>query len=75
MTVRSSIWIGDKKHDYSMSEYEKNGDVEYNGIMEYEKREDCSIKARLQRMKSQGRKPTDSWLLKNPEYAEYWDKL
>lgn len=73
MTVRSSIWIGDTKHDFSTIEHGKKKECVFK--MEYEKRKDCSIKARLQRMKSQGMKPIDSWLLKNPEYAEYWEAL
>lgn len=61
MTVRSSIWIGDTKHDFS--------------TMEYEQKKDCVMKMKMQILKSQGRKPQDSWLLKNPGYAIYWDKL
>lgn len=61
MTVRSSIWIGDTKHDFSS--------------LEPEKKKECVLKIKLQILKSQGRKPIDSWLLKNPEYAEYWEAL
>lgn len=61
MTVRSWIWIGDKKHDFTN--------------MEDEKKKDCVMKMKMQILKSQGRKPIDTWLLKNPSYAEYWDKL
>ncbi len=61
MTVRSWIWIGDDKHDFTN--------------MEHEKKEDCVIKIKMQILKSQGRKPKDWWLLENPSYAEYWGRL
>ena len=61
MTVTSWIWIDGKRHNFTN--------------MEPEKKKDCATKMQLQLLKAIGRKPTDSWLLENPVYAEYWEEL
>lgn len=61
MTVRSSICIGDTKHEFSS--------------MAYGQRKDCAMRMKMQLLKSQGRRPKDGWLLENPDYAVYWENL
>lgn len=61
MTVTSSIWIGDTKHDFSS--------------LAPDVKKEYAIKMKLQMLKAMGREPLDSWLLKNPTYAEHWEKL
>lgn len=61
MIVKSWIWIGDTKYDFTN--------------MEYEKKKDCVMKIKMQIIRSQGRKPKDWWLKENPRYAEYWEQL